>query len=176
MVFQRASCLMAGHTGASAALKESSGARGLQCLFRGRAENPVANDDDLKKHNLSTNISVLSTDDVGTDLSSMDALTRSESADGFVESPADGFLATLPPLVETNTFLSTFHSEAEEAPVDEARLFAMRARQAFLARTQRRAARATLEDLEEVPQAELAQPLLARQLAERLRQETASHQ
>jgi len=94
------------------------------------------------------------------------------------ESAADGFLATLPVLTE----ISTFHSQAPrveetEAPVDEATLFAQRVREAFLARKQRRSTRASLSKAaEEMPRTELEQPLLVRQLAERIRQEAASCQ
>jgi len=182
MVFQRAACLVAGRADASAALLEKERAngapafRGLQCLFR-RGESPVI--DDCSKKQADLNMSVLSTDDVATDLdSSMEGLS---TADVFgQESAADGFLATLPVLAE----ISTFHAQAPraeeaptEAPVDEATLFAQRAREAFLARTQRRSTRASLSKAaEEMPRAESEQPLLVRQLAERIRQEAASCQ
>lgn len=175
MVLQRASCLATGRCASAAPLLEHGGdVRGFHCFFCGRREdNDVS--EDLKKRNTDANISVLSTDDIGADIDSVDAFTYSESVDGFLESAAD-FLTTLPPIVEVATFQSTFLSQAlsdlcpgQEVLGAEACLLARRASAAFHARKQRQAARATLteDDLEEVPRAELARPLLLSRFAER---------
>lgn len=185
-MFQRASCLVGGNS-----QREVSGLlgkddavsnklRGLQCLFRREQRvNGFADSFDYPcKQTTMDNMSMLSTEDVATDNGSIQTSDNLSSVDLWGPSEPALIMGTLSPVVEVSMLATQSTMSCPEIPEEDAKALAQRAMAHFRERMQRRDVRQVSDEEKPMllgsapmPPPEHAQPLLVRQLNERLREE-----